>query len=107
MLPFLSGRRQVSKYEIFVPGYTTPAQYQEACLSVIRQASWVVVNRVRADDRVVTLLFPEIKNAHPREKRSFEHALDRAFAPDTQEGPFELRRRRNDVSDIVCAGILE
>src|SRR5436309_14110076 len=33
MLPFLTAREQVSKYDTFVPGYTTTAQYQEACFS--------------------------------------------------------------------------
>ena len=32
---FLTAREHVSKYDIFVPGYTTPAQYREACQDVM------------------------------------------------------------------------
>jgi O-acetyl-ADP-ribose deacetylase (regulator of RNase III) len=39
MLPFLSGREQVSKYDLFQPVYTAPAQYQEACRSAMRLGS--------------------------------------------------------------------
>jgi len=34
MLPFLTARRHVSKYDVFTPDYTLPSQYQEACVSV-------------------------------------------------------------------------
>src|SRR5262249_41823965 len=45
MLPFLTGRKQVSNYDLFLPGYTLPSQYQDACTSVMRHASWVVIDR--------------------------------------------------------------
>ena len=45
MLPFLTARRHVSRYDIFVPGWTLPSQYQEACVSAMRGASWVVIDR--------------------------------------------------------------
>src|SRR5260370_19791019 len=44
MLPFLAAREPVSKYDLFTPWYTSPAQYQDACRSVMREASWVVVD---------------------------------------------------------------
>ena len=41
MLPFLTARERVSKYDVFTPGYTSPSQYQEVCTSVLKRASWV------------------------------------------------------------------
>ena len=38
---------QVSKYDVFMPGYTLPSQYHDACLSVMGHASWVVIDRRR------------------------------------------------------------
>jgi hypothetical protein len=78
MLPFLVGRTQVSRYDVFVPQYTTPAQYQEACLDVMRQASWVVVDRRWTEDPVwwkgLGVLFPL-----PPEFGRFEKVLDEGF----------------------------
>ena len=42
MLPFLSAREHVSKYSLFSPGFTSPSQDQEVCISVLRPASWLV-----------------------------------------------------------------
>ena len=53
MLPFLAAREQVSKYDVFIPGYTLPSQYQDACISVMRHASWVVIDRRLTDPKVL------------------------------------------------------
>ena len=53
MLPFLTAREHVSRYDIFVPGYTLPSQYQEACVSSIRRALWVVIDRTWTDGAFV------------------------------------------------------
>src|SRR5205807_10234559 len=45
MLSFLTARGQISKYDILYPGWTTPSQYQDACISVLRHASWLVIDR--------------------------------------------------------------
>ena len=34
MLSFLTAREQVSKYDLFVAGATSPSEYQNACISV-------------------------------------------------------------------------
>jgi hypothetical protein len=105
MLPFLTGRKHVSKYDILTPVYTTPAQYEEACRSVIRDASWVVVDRYWNDYNSWKNLFPSMPYAKPRETAQFEQALDSAFELTPNTGTFELRRRRQGVSDSVCDGI--
>ncbi len=105
MLSFLSGREQVSKYDVFVPGYTTPSQYQDACKSVIRHASWVVIGRTGIDPNILKQGFPAMRDAEPAEKKRFEPALDSGFELVVQEGTFELRRRRQGISDAVCSSI--
>src|SRR5439155_23559229 len=75
MLPFLTAREHVSKYDIFVPGYTTPSQYQEACTSALRHASWVVVDRNWTDPNFLRVIFPAMRDAEPRETKTFELAL--------------------------------
>src|SRR5215472_9913634 len=79
MLSFLTGREQVSKYDLFMPGYTPPSQYQDACTSVMRHASWVVIDRHAADPNVLKEWFPAMRDAEPPEKKRFEQALDSGF----------------------------
>ena len=107
MLSFLTAREQVSKYDHFMPGYTLPSQYQDACISVMRHASWVVIDRRLTDPNVLKQLYPAMRDAEPQEKKRFEQALDGGFELVAQEGTFELRRRREGISDTVCAGIAE
>ena len=105
ILAFLTAREQVSKYDVFMPGYTLPSQYQDACISVMRHASWVVIDRRLTDPNVLKQWFPAMRDAEPPEKKRFEQALDGGFELVAQEGTFELRRRREGISDTVCAGI--
>jgi hypothetical protein len=107
MLPFLSAREHVSKYDQFVPGYTLPSQYQDACVSVMRLASWLVIDRKRTDPKHWRQVYPAMQDAQPRETREFERVLDSTFELVAQEGTFELRRRQESISDHVCAGIEE
>src|SRR5439155_10578239 len=75
MLAFLTAREHVSNYDILVPGYTTPSQYQEACTSALRRASWVVVDRNWTDPNFLRVIFPAMRDAEPRETKTFELAL--------------------------------
>lgn len=103
MLPFLSGREHVAKYDIMLPGYTRAAQYRDACLSVMRSATWIVIDREWSDLGVLKQVFPALHDAEPSETRSFEQALNSGFQFSAQDGTFELRRRRQDISEAVCA----
>src|SRR5262249_27011401 len=107
MLPFLTAREQVSKYDVILPGYTSPSQYQDACISTMRHASWVVIDRRWIDPDVLKEEFPAMRNAEPQETKRFEQALDSGFELVAQEGSFELRRRRGGISETVCAGMAE
>lgn len=105
MLPFLSGRKHVSRYDLFAPWYTTAAQYQEACRSVIRDAPWVVVDRLWTDNKQWKQSFPSIPGEKPKETVVFENALDNAYELVSTAGNFELRRRRASVSNSACDSI--
>jgi hypothetical protein len=106
MLQFLTAREDVSKYDVFMAGYTTPSQYQAACLSVMREASWVVIDRLWTDPDFLKYYFPAMLDPRPPETRRFEHALETGFELVAQEGTFELRRRRDGVNEALCTGIL-
>jgi hypothetical protein len=107
MLPFLTAREQVSKYDVFVPGYTSPSQYQEACISVVRRARWLVIDWNSTDPTFLKKTFPAMRDAEPREKKGFELALQRGFEFIARDGPFELRRRVKTVNETVCEGIAD
>lgn len=105
VMSFLTAREQVSRYDIFTPDYTTPAQYRETCLAVMRQASWIVIDRSWQDPRHWKQVFPAMRDPAPRETRMFEHALTSGFSPVARYGEFELRRRTPAANPAACAGI--
>jgi hypothetical protein len=106
MTPFLVAREHVSKYDIFVPGYTTPAQYQEACLSAVQRASRVVIDRRFSDYDYWKKGYPSMPKAEPMESSRFQKILDSAFTQATRIGDYEIRRRREGISDNICDGIV-
>ena len=103
MLPYLVRRTQVSRYDVFLPRYTTPAQYQEACLDVMRQASWVVIDRRWEDPRLRKAV--GLHDPPPPEFGTFEKVLDEGFEPVERFGVIEIRKRRKQASEAACAGI--
>jgi len=105
LMSFLAAREHVSKYEYFVPWYTTPAQYRDACLSAVRHASWMVTDRRFSDYSYWKRIYPFMPDTKPPEVVQFEDVRDRAFEPVTIKGFFELRRRREGVSDAMCDAI--
>ena len=107
MLPFLTAREYVSKYDVFMPGYTTPAQYREACRDAVRHASWVVVDRDWTDYNNLKARFPSMVDHELQEAIRFEQALEGAFDFVATDGVFESRRRREGVSDSVCDSVAE
>jgi hypothetical protein len=104
-IPFLTAREHVGKYDVFTPGYTLPSQYQDACISVLRHADWVVVNTQWTDPDHLQRVFPAMQNAQPHESKAFEDALGRGFALVAQYGEFELRHRQPSVSETICADV--
>lgn len=106
LMSFLTERQQVSKYEMFVPQYTTPSQYQDACISVMQTGTWVVVDRKWTDPKYWKTAFPAMTNPRPPETQAFETALSRGFEQVFQAGTFELRHRTAAASTALCTGIM-
>ena len=105
MLSYLTTREQVTYYDVFTPGYTLPAQYQESCISVMRSASWLVIDRQSTDPIWLKKVFPAMQNAQPPEAKKFEEALGKAFDLVAKEGIFELLHRRTGDHEALCEGI--
>lgn len=105
MLPFLAAREQVSKIDIFIPGFTTPAQYQDSCIAVMRQASWVVIDMQWANPYFLKTVFPAMRDARPPETQRFEQSLYSGFAPVVRYGTIEMWRRRPGIDETLYAGI--
>jgi hypothetical protein len=103
MLPFLVAQRQASQYDLFVPNYTTPAQFRETCLSVLRHAKWIVIDRTWAENPRMLVGF--LNGPSPPEVHEFEQALNDNSEPVERFGMIEIRQRRQHVDEAVCAGI--
>ena len=104
-LPFLTAREHVGKYDVLTPGYTLASQYQEACLSAVRRADWVVLDTRWTDPDFLRRMFPVIQNAHPHETAAFEEVMDNAFSFVARYGVFELRHQRRNISESLCANV--
>jgi hypothetical protein len=104
MLPFLTAREQVSKYDIFIPNYTLPFQYRDACMSVMQRAAWVVIDRPWTDFSILKQVFPAMRGDKPQETATFEQALESGFELAARDGPFELRRRKVKGVDVALCG---
>lgn len=103
LLPFLSGREQVSPYDVFTPGYTLPGQYRETCTAVMARASWVVLDRDWMDPDFLRRIFPALDDPQRPEAERFETALRQSFGLVMRAGAFELRRREEpDVARCVA-----
>jgi hypothetical protein len=108
LLPTLIARTQVSQFDLFIAGYTIPSQYFQACVSVLGEADWVVIDRHWADPLFLKkYVFPAMANPHPKETDEFEQVLDRAFVLVDRYGTFDLRHRVLDASPTSCAPIME
>jgi hypothetical protein len=105
LLAFMTGHEHVSKYDIFIPWYTTPDQYQEACISVTLGATWLVIDQAWTEIKHIRLSFPKMPDSDPPEKKAFEHALDTGFELVWREGRYELRHRTPTANATLCDGI--
>ncbi len=106
LMSFLTRHEQDSKYDLFASGYTLPSQFQDACLSVMQRADWVVIDRQWTDPVFLKKAFPAMQNPRPPETRAFESALDRGFDRVFEAGTYELRRRNPTASTALCTGII-
>ncbi len=101
LLPYLAARRQVSRYDIFTPGYTTPAQYYEACNAALGDADWVVWQKDWTRPEILKAVFPALEDPEPPATREFEVTLRAAFEP-VVELDHALILRRRPGSTAAC-----
>jgi hypothetical protein len=103
LLPYLTERRHVARLDVMVPGYNTPEQFREACARVVREARWLVLDRIWNDPDRLRRLFPAMKDYDPPEKRDLERALARGFDVIVhRSATFELRRRGDAPAAALC-----
>ena len=106
MLPYLAARRHVAPLDLMVPGYTTPAQFRDTCVRVLREAQWVVLDLRGMNTAMLRSLYPSLADPNPPERRAFESALALAFETAHSSVFFELRGRRQPaISTAPCDGI--
>jgi len=100
LLAFLTDRVNPSRLNVFVPNYTTVADFENECRSVTRSAKWIVVDRgmIESWERA----FPAMRGrSAPPERLQFERALERAFSYVARDGRFELRQT-TAATDTAC-----
>jgi Dolichyl-phosphate-mannose-protein mannosyltransferase len=107
LMAFLTMREDVSRYDLLMAGYSPPIHYQDACISAVQRAAWVVVDRNWTNAGTLKKWFPAIQNVRPRETMAFEGALEDGFELIAQEGTFELRRRKEGIDEKLCTGIVD
>jgi hypothetical protein len=105
LLPFLTERRDVARYDVLIPGYTRPAQYEETCLAVLEHVTWAVFDRDGADPTMLRRNYPALREPHPNETAAFEEALSAGFTTYAADGSFELLRNQFRSDETACSRI--
>lgn len=91
---FLSRRPHVGTVDILLPGYTSPAQYAQACREVSARAQWVVFDRLWTSAAKLRAVFPAMRQIAPPERVAFEQAIAVGFAPAWRNQRFVVMGRR-------------
>lgn len=94
MLAWLSGRAQLGRHDIFVPGYTPEADYRAAEARLLERARWVVEDPRWTEAQLLQAVFPALADPDPAAKRALEETLSSAFEPAGRFGVYQLLRRR-------------
>jgi hypothetical protein len=98
MVSFMAQREQVGAYDIFLPRYTSAAEYAETCRAVAAKAQWVVYDRKWTDPVELKILFPGMRDTAPPEFRAFEQALSEGFAPTWRNRRFVILKRKPNAA---------
>ncbi len=106
LTPFLAQRAHVSRYDVFVPEYTPPSQYADACLSARAQATWLVLDRTWMDPAHFGSVFPAMRNPRPPEVQAFERSVDAGFSLVAKFGRYEVRKRVDPSPGRPCGGLI-
>jgi len=99
---FLAQRTHVSRYDVFVPQYTPPNQYADACGSAAAHATWLVLDRTWMDPAHFGSVFPAMRNPRPPEVVAFERSVDANFSLVAKIGHYEIRKRAIPSPLLPC-----
>jgi hypothetical protein len=100
LVPVLTAQEHVASVDIFVPGYTTPRQYIEACRQVSERARWVVFDRGLSDPNALKSIFPAVVVAMPPERVTLERSISANFTTVWSNRQFDLMRRSNNIKTV-------
>jgi hypothetical protein len=89
---------------MFVPEYTPPNQYADACATANARATWLVLDRTGMDPATIRAVFPAVRNPNPPEKMAFERAIKGDFALVASLGRYEIRERVTPPPVQPCGG---
>ncbi len=103
LMPFLTARDHPVPIDLFIPNYTTRAQYAVSCRAAM-SAEWVVFDTSWTDE-VMAYLFPYPGGYAPEERVLFEVAIRRGFAPVARIGTFEVLQQTSEADVDLCRGI--
>jgi hypothetical protein len=102
---FIAQRPHVSRYDVFVPQYTPPSQYADACASAEARATWVVLDHTWMDPAHFASMFPAMRNPRPPEVAAFERAIDADFKLVETIGHYEIRKRADPSPLRPCSAM--
>ncbi len=105
LLPVLTAHKQMSRYDLFTPYYTTAEQYKETCLSALNGAAWLVIDVRWLQIDYLRRVFPAMQNTLPPETEHFHNALMSNYDLIATAPPYELRRRRDTIPVTACDSI--
>jgi hypothetical protein len=112
LLPYLMAKKQVSKYDVFVPFYTTAAQYGEATKDVLERASEIVVDTKWNNEEFLLRALPAMKPEKDKNKEEFERALYNCFTLEWQSAlqigqysQFQILRRITEAPADSCSKV--
>ncbi|MSP60025.1 MAG: hypothetical protein EXR72_06725 [Myxococcales bacterium] len=105
LLAFLTARRHAPSLDLFVPQYTTAAQYRATCDQVVGTVEWVVIDREWTYPARLTAIWPAMTDASPPEKEAFEAALTASFAPRWTNERYGIHQRRAAADRAICRRI--
>ena len=112
LLPYLMAKKQVSKYDVFLPFYTTAAQYREACKDVLERASLIVMDTKWNNEEFLFKAFPATKTEKDKNKEEFEKALYNSFTLEWesalqigQYSQFQILRRSAEAPEGSCSKV--
>ncbi len=102
LLPFLTKRVHPAWADLFLPYYTTEAQFQRDCHAVAAGAHWVLMDTSQTMEHLRERVYPLMPENRPREMQEFEAMLERGFDPAFTTNSYVLRRRNSTPASRLC-----